>query len=170
MWWYQIIQLESQRIAEVPSVTSTRALNPACSAFHQLVTYFRLSHPQEIILIRITRVLGKNSSLSSARPPSLLYNAHRNLIPVQYHRIRPITMMLRQKASGVCWRLSLEMRYQEAKSLISPRSVGCSPNTSFASPDWLFIIRLYPPIHNCRHQCTPWTQRMQARSSYHQRF
>jgi hypothetical protein len=27
--WYQIIQLESQRIAEVPSVTSTRASNPA---------------------------------------------------------------------------------------------------------------------------------------------
>ena len=34
--WYQIIQSESQRIAEVRSVTSTRALNSAC--FH-LVTH-----------------------------------------------------------------------------------------------------------------------------------
>ncbi len=83
-----------------------------------------LLHPQEIILIRITHVLGKNSSLSSARPSLLPYNAHRNLIPVQYHRILPITKMPRQKAFGVCWRLSLEMRYQEAKNLISPRSVG----------------------------------------------
>jgi len=120
-----------------------------CFKFSQATSF------PEIILTRITRVTGKNSSLSSARPSFLPYNAHRNLIPVQYHRILPITKMPQQKASGVCWRLSLEMRYPEAKSLISPRSVGCSLYTSFAYPDWSHIIRLHPPVHNCRHQCAP---------------
>ena len=104
------------------------------SIFSFSPTYDLPSSP-EIILIRITHVVGKNSSLSFARPSLWSSNAHRDLIPAQYHRIRPTTKMPRQKASDVCWRLSLEMRYQEAKGLISPRSVGRSSNSSFTSSD-----------------------------------
>lgn len=45
--------------------------------------------------------------------------------------------MPQRKASDVCWRPSLEIQYQEARGLISARSVGCSPYTS---------IHTYPQI------------------------